>query len=61
MGKKLNCGSQNRNIKKNKLLKLVSNDKNQKKLCFNLSLPSISIAFSNTEQCSSYSKNVMLM
>lgn len=67
MGKtknKLNSGSQNRKIKENKLLKLVANDKNQKKLCFGSSVlaspavPSVSNAFSNTVQCSSNSKNV---
>lgn len=67
MGKtknKLNSGSQNRKIKENKLLKLVANDKNQKKLCFGSSVlaspavPSVSNAFSNTVQCSCNSKNV---
>lgn len=51
MGKtknKLNSGSQNRKIKEYKLLKLVANDKNQKKLCFDSSVPSVSTAFSNT-------------
>jgi len=61
MGKtknKINSGSQNRKLKEQKLLKLVANDKHQKKLCFDSSVPSASRAFSNTVQCSSNSKNV---
>jgi len=60
----LNSGSQNRKIKEYKLLKLVANDKKQKKLCFDSSVlagpvvPSVGNAFSNTVQCSSNSKNV---
>ncbi|CAI6369802.1 unnamed protein product [Macrosiphum euphorbiae] len=61
MGKtknKLNSGSQNRKIKEQKLLKLVANDKNQKKLCFDSPVPSVSIAFCNTDQCSPNYKNI---